>query len=70
MRARPQSRFAQQPKRQRIKKSVADYQRHSDELEQSWTTITRICPEAQRFNDAIAMLADLHLLAGGAFRNG
>jgi hypothetical protein len=45
----PESRFGQQPKKRRIRKSVADYQQYNEALRQAWSTVARICTEAQRF---------------------
>jgi hypothetical protein len=47
----PESRLKQQPKGRRIRKTVAEYERRSKELQQAWERVMSVCTEARRFND-------------------
>lgn len=46
----PENRLGQQPRKQRIRKSQADYHSRSDQLSAGWPTVVKQLGEAQRFD--------------------
>jgi hypothetical protein len=48
---KPGSRFGQQPKGRRIKKTEGSYRRRTKAIQQSWPRVTQLCAEARRFSD-------------------
>ena len=47
----PEARLGQQSKKARVRKDFREYKKHSKTLRESWTRVTALCQEAQRFSD-------------------